>query len=87
MPQQIVLATHNPHKVAEFGRIVAATRPDLHVIGYDGPEPVEDGVNFAHVCVENPSHTPSLEGPTTLAVLSLTGKNSIVVRPDEIQES
>ena len=28
MPQQIVLATHNPHKVAEFARIVAATRPD-----------------------------------------------------------
>jgi XTP/dITP diphosphohydrolase len=47
MTQQIVLATHNPHKVAEFGRIVAATRPDLRVIGYDGPEPVEDGVNFA----------------------------------------
>ena len=47
MTQQIVLATHNPHKVAEFARIVAATRPDLHVIGYDGPEPVEDGVNFA----------------------------------------
>ena len=27
--------------------IVAATRPDLEVIGYDGPEPVEDGVTFA----------------------------------------
>lgn len=44
---QVVLATHNPHKVAEFAAIIAATRPDLEVIGYDGPEPVEDGVTFA----------------------------------------
>jgi XTP/dITP diphosphohydrolase len=45
--RQVVLATHNPHKVEEFGAIVAATRPDLAVVGYDGPEPVEDGVTFA----------------------------------------
>lgn len=45
--RQIVLATHNLHKVAEFQAIVAATRPDLEVIGYDGPEPAEDGVTFA----------------------------------------
>jgi XTP/dITP diphosphohydrolase len=47
MPQRIVLATHNAHKVEEFAAIVAATRPDLEVVGYDGPEPVEDGVTFA----------------------------------------
>ena len=46
-PRRIVLATHNTHKVEEFQAIVAATRPDLEVIGYDGPEPVEDGVTFA----------------------------------------
>jgi XTP/dITP diphosphohydrolase len=46
-PRRIVLATHNPHKVEEFQAIVAATRPDLEVIGYDGPEPVEDGTTFA----------------------------------------
>ena len=45
--RRIVLATHNAHKVEEFGAIVAATRPDLEVVGYDGPEPVEDGVTFA----------------------------------------
>ncbi|MDY0909348.1 RdgB/HAM1 family non-canonical purine NTP pyrophosphatase [Microbacterium sp. CFBP9034] len=45
--RQIVLATHNPHKVEEFQAIVAATRPDLQVVAYDGPEPVEDGVTFA----------------------------------------
>lgn len=44
---QIVLATHNRHKVEEFQAIVAATRPDLQVVAYDGPEPVEDGVTFA----------------------------------------
>ena len=44
---KVVLATHNPHKVEEFGAIVAATRPDLELVGYDGPEPVEDGVTFA----------------------------------------
>ncbi|MBO0982115.1 RdgB/HAM1 family non-canonical purine NTP pyrophosphatase [Microbacterium sp. SD291] len=44
---RIVLATHNPHKVAEFQQIVAKTRPDLEVVAYDGPEPVEDGVTFA----------------------------------------
>lgn len=43
----VVLATHNPHKVEEFRTIVATTRPDIEVVGYDGPEPVEDGVTFA----------------------------------------
>lgn len=45
--RRIVLATHNPHKVEEFQQIVARTRPDLTVVAYDGPEPVEDGVTFA----------------------------------------
>jgi len=43
---RVVLATHNPHKVAEFQQIVAQARPDLEIVGYDGPEPVEDGVTF-----------------------------------------
>jgi XTP/dITP diphosphohydrolase len=47
MTARIVLATHNPHKVEEFQAIVRTTRPDLEVVGYDGPEPVEDGVTFA----------------------------------------
>lgn len=46
MSARVVLATHNPHKVAEFAQIVARVRPDLEVVGYDGPEPVEDGVTF-----------------------------------------
>lgn len=47
MSDRVVLATHNPHKIEEFRAIVASVRPDLEVIGYDGPEPVEDGVTFA----------------------------------------
>ncbi|MGI6877947.1 RdgB/HAM1 family non-canonical purine NTP pyrophosphatase [Microbacterium sp. gxy059] len=47
MTSQVVLATHNPHKVAEFQAIVAQVRPDLEVVSYDGPEPVEDGTTFA----------------------------------------
>lgn len=43
----VVLATHNPHKVREVQQIAAAARPDLTVLPYDGPEPVEDGVTFA----------------------------------------
>ncbi len=45
--RRVVLATHNAHKVEEFQAIVAATRPDVEVVGYDGAEPVEDGTTFA----------------------------------------
>ncbi|NHI17271.1 RdgB/HAM1 family non-canonical purine NTP pyrophosphatase [Microbacterium excoecariae] len=44
---RVVLATHNAHKVAELQGIVARVRPDIEVVGYDGPEPVEDGTTFA----------------------------------------
>ncbi|MFT4235276.1 MAG: RdgB/HAM1 family non-canonical purine NTP pyrophosphatase [Microbacterium sp.] len=44
---RVVLATHNAHKITEFSAIVARVRPDLEVVGYNGPEPVEDGVTFA----------------------------------------
>lgn len=43
---EIVLATHNAHKVAEFQRIVGAALPGVTVLPYDGPEPVEDGLSF-----------------------------------------
>lgn len=44
---EVVLATHNAHKVAEFQRILGARMPRLTVSGYDGPSPVEDGTSFA----------------------------------------
>lgn len=44
---RVVLATHNTHKVSEFQQIVSQVRPDLEIVAYDGPEPVEDGLTFA----------------------------------------
>ena len=44
---QIVLATHNQHKVEELRRILAVQLPDVEVLAYDGPEPVENGATFA----------------------------------------
>jgi XTP/dITP diphosphohydrolase len=41
---KLVLATHNQGKVAEMRAILAPVGLDL--IGYDGPEPVEDGTSF-----------------------------------------
>lgn len=43
---QLVLATHNAHKVQEVGAILGAAVPGLELLGYDGPEPVEDGTSF-----------------------------------------
>lgn len=47
MTLEVVLATHNAHKVEEFQRIIGAAVAGVRVLGYDGPEPVEDGVTFA----------------------------------------
>jgi len=44
---KLVLATHNQHKVGEFNAILGALVPNLEIIGYDGPEPIEDGLTFA----------------------------------------
>ena len=43
---RVVLATHNQHKVDEFQRILGARLPELEIVRYEGPEPVEDGVTF-----------------------------------------
>lgn len=43
---RVVLATHNTHKVEELRRILAPMLPDLEVLAYDGPEPVENGATF-----------------------------------------
>ena len=44
---RVVLATHNAHKVEEFQAILGAVLPELEIVAYDGPEPVEDGTSFA----------------------------------------
>ena len=43
---QLVLATHNSHKVEELRRILGPVLDGIDLIGYDGPEPVEDGDTF-----------------------------------------
>ncbi|MFE4470235.1 RdgB/HAM1 family non-canonical purine NTP pyrophosphatase [Leifsonia sp. NPDC056824] len=43
---RVVLATHNQHKAREFQQILGDAVPGLEIVGYDGPEPVEDGVTF-----------------------------------------
>lgn len=43
---RVVLATHNAHKVEEFQGILGAVLPELEIVAYDGPEPVEDGTTF-----------------------------------------
>ncbi|WP_213813886.1 RdgB/HAM1 family non-canonical purine NTP pyrophosphatase [Glaciihabitans sp. dw_435] len=45
-PVKVVLATHNPHKVEELRRILGDRLAGIELIGYDGPEPVEDGATF-----------------------------------------
>ncbi|MEO6115069.1 MAG: non-canonical purine NTP pyrophosphatase [Pseudolysinimonas sp.] len=41
-----VLATHNAHKVDELRRILGDRLGHHQLVGYDGPEPVEDGDSF-----------------------------------------
>ena len=41
-----VLATHNAHKVDELRRILGEQLGPHRLVGYDGPEPVEDGDSF-----------------------------------------
>lgn len=43
---RLVLATHNAHKVEELRRILGPRLDGIELIGYDGPEPVEDGDTF-----------------------------------------
>ena len=47
MTVTLVLATHNAHKVQELRRILGARLDGIELVGYDGPEPVEDGDSFA----------------------------------------
>jgi XTP/dITP diphosphohydrolase len=67
MTLEVVLATHNQHKVEEFQRILGAAMPDISVVGYDGPEPVEDGVTFAENALIKARAAAAHTGLTALA--------------------
>ncbi len=80
---KLVLATHNQHKVVEVGQIIDSFLPGVDLVGYDGPEPVEDGTSF----VENAlikaraafKHTglPSIADDSGIAVEILGGAPGI----------
>ncbi len=46
MTVRLVLATHNAHKVTELRDILGDLLDGIELVGYDGPEPVEDGDTF-----------------------------------------
>lgn len=46
-PRTLVLASHNAHKLEELRRILGPLVPGIELVGYDGPEPVENGLSFA----------------------------------------
>ncbi len=46
MTRQLVLATHNAHKVVELRRILGPALEGVELVAYDGPEPIEDGDTF-----------------------------------------
>lgn len=43
---KLVLATRNAHKVVELRRILGDALDGIELIGFEGPEPVEDGDSF-----------------------------------------
>lgn len=43
---KLVLASHNQGKVAELRAILEQTVPGIELVGYDGPEPVENGTSY-----------------------------------------
>jgi XTP/dITP diphosphohydrolase len=80
---ELVLATHNAHKVGEVQAILGASLPNLTVLGYDGPEPVEDGASFLENALIKAraahSHTgkPAIADDSGIAVEILGGSPGI----------
>ncbi len=80
---KLVLATHNQHKVVEVGAILGVTVPSLELVGYDGPEPKEDGTSFLENAMIKAraafEHTglPSIADDSGIAVEMLGGAPGI----------
>lgn len=67
MSRDVVLATHNAHKVVELQRILGAALGDVRLVAYDGPEPVEDGVTFEENALIKARAAASFTGLPALA--------------------
>ena len=80
---KLVLATHNQGKVAELRAILESQVPGLELVGYDGPEPVENGLSFLENAMIKAKaayeHTglPSIADDSGLAVEVLGGSPGI----------
>jgi XTP/dITP diphosphohydrolase len=80
---QIVLATHNAHKVAELQQILKRGLGGHELIALDGPEPIEDGDTFeANALIKARAafvHTglPSLADDSGISVDALGGAPGI----------
>ncbi|MCW4386575.1 RdgB/HAM1 family non-canonical purine NTP pyrophosphatase [Salinibacterium sp. SYSU T00001] len=83
MTRTLVLATHNAHKVTELRRILGAQLDGIELVGYDGPEPVEDGDTFeANALIKARAayeHTglPSIADDSGICVDALGGEPGI----------
>ena len=80
---KLVLASHNSGKLAELRAILEPAVPDLELIGYDGPEPKEDGTSFLENALIKAraafSHTglPAIADDSGIAVEILGGAPGI----------
>lgn len=79
----VVLATHNPGKVVELRDILGEALGGVELVGYDGPEPVEDGDTYAANALIKAraavAHTglPALADDSGIAVDALGGAPGI----------
>jgi XTP/dITP diphosphohydrolase len=88
---KLVLATHNAHKVEELRRILgprldpstALGEPGIELVGYDGPEPIEDGATFQENALIKAraafAHTglPTIADDSGICVIALGGAPGI----------
>ncbi|MEY4424476.1 MAG: hypothetical protein RJB56_103 [Actinomycetota bacterium] len=80
---KLVVATHNAHKVEELNAILGGQVDGLELLGYDGPEPIEDGSSFLENAMIKAraayAHTglPSMADDSGIAVEILGGAPGI----------
>lgn len=80
---KLVLATHNQGKVAELRAILEQSVPGIELVGYDGPEPVENGTSYLENALIKAraahAHTglPAIADDSGLAVEILGGSPGI----------
>ncbi len=80
---KVVLASHNAGKLGELSVILGQSVPHLELVGYEGPEPIEDGVSYLENALIKAraahAHTglPAIADDSGLAVEILGGSPGI----------